>query len=303
MPGGHGGGTAVGSNGQTAGDANHQLLVACEGTHDPPDRAWRSPLAGEAQEGLGGPCDAGAAGGSCQGQEGKQGLPAGIPPSSARPIPAAKQQRGRCSKADCTSEAATDTEGCPAGAGRSLRCDPVEPGRHLRSGAPAAWRTGPLQAQCTRHQGGRRSTRGVAEPLRAQREQRGHARPAILQQRQALVAQPCGTRQRGGEQGYCLLRGLAKGRAEFRVTGLAYHLRRVWNRVDLPRLLASLSRGWQGAPVGPPERLLLRDRSMSSRAPERCNPRARLIQLAAMSFYTVWRKRGLNALNMCPFAT
>ena len=42
------------------------------------------------------------------------------------------------------------------------------------------------------------------------------------------------------------MRGLAKVRAEFRLTVLADHLRRVLNLVDMPRLLASLGYGWQG---------------------------------------------------------
>jgi hypothetical protein len=43
MKGGNGGGTAVCSNVQTAVEANHTLLVACEVTHDPTDRDWLSP--------------------------------------------------------------------------------------------------------------------------------------------------------------------------------------------------------------------------------------------------------------------
>jgi hypothetical protein len=43
MQGGTGGGTAVGSNVQTAVDAKHTLLVACEVTHDPTDRDGLGP--------------------------------------------------------------------------------------------------------------------------------------------------------------------------------------------------------------------------------------------------------------------
>jgi hypothetical protein len=58
MKDGTGGGTAVCDHVQTAVDAQHKLLVACEVTNDPTDRDWRSPMAIAAQAGLGGPCDA-----------------------------------------------------------------------------------------------------------------------------------------------------------------------------------------------------------------------------------------------------
>jgi hypothetical protein len=71
-------------------------------------------------------------------------------------------------------------------------------------------------------------------------EQRGRARPEIMPQRKALGAHPCGTMKRRGDQGYVLMRGVAKVRAACSLTVLAYHLRRVLNLVALPRLLASL---------------------------------------------------------------
>jgi hypothetical protein len=111
----------------------------------------------------------------------------------------------------------------------------------MRDSATAACRTCTLKAQCTRNTGGRRITRGVDAQLLAQMAPRVRARPAIMPQRQALVAHPCGTMKRGWDQGYCLMRGVAKGRAEFRVTVLADHLRRVLNLVAMPRRLARLA--------------------------------------------------------------
>jgi hypothetical protein len=132
MKGGNGGGTAVGDNVQTAVEAQHQLLVACDVTHDPTDRDGLSPLAVDAKAGLGGPFAAVAEVGSDHGQEVKQCLQAGMTPYLARPITAAKQQLGLCSNDDCTYEAATDTYRCPAGERRSVRVDTVERGRHMR---------------------------------------------------------------------------------------------------------------------------------------------------------------------------
>jgi hypothetical protein len=60
-----------------------------------------------------------------------------------------------------------------------------------------------------------------------EREQGGRRRPAVRKQRKQRVAHPCGTMQRGWEQGCFVRRGLAKVRTELRLTGLADKLRRV----------------------------------------------------------------------------
>jgi hypothetical protein len=80
-------------------------------------------------------------------------------------------------------------------------------------------------------------------------EQRVRAHPEIMQQRKELVEHPFGTMKQGWDPGYFLMRGLAKVRAEFSLTVLAYILRRVLNLVAMPRLLASLGGGCQGVPV------------------------------------------------------
>jgi transposase len=70
-------------------------------------------------------------------------------------------------------------------------------------------------------------------------EPRGLARPEIMTQGKELVEHPFGPMKRGWDQGYVLMRGLARVRAEFSLTVLADHLRRVLNLVAMTRLLAS----------------------------------------------------------------
>ena len=235
------GGTAVCSNVQTAVDAKHKLIVACDVTNDPTDRDWLSPMAVAAQAVLSGPFDAVADMGYYHGQEVKQCLQGGITPYIARPSTSANRKLGLFSKDDFTYEATTDTYRCPAGAVLSFRFDTIELGRHIRYYATSACRPCPLKAQCTRNTGGRRITRWVDEHLLEQMAQRVHARPEIMQQRKEIVEHPFGTMKRSWHQGYFLMRGLAKVRTEFSLTGLAYNLRRVLNLVDMPRLLARLS--------------------------------------------------------------
>jgi hypothetical protein len=132
MQGGQGSGTAVCYNVQTAVDAKHKLIVACDVANDPTDRNWLSPLALEAKAVLGGPFKAVADVGYYHGHEVKPCLQAGITPYIARPITSANQKLGLFSKDDFTYEAATDTYGCPAGEVLSFRFDTVELGRHIR---------------------------------------------------------------------------------------------------------------------------------------------------------------------------
>ena len=240
MQGGNGGGTAVCSTVQTAVEAKHTRSVACEVTNDPTDRDWLSPFAVEATAVLGGPFEAVADVGDDHGHDVKPCRQAGMTPSIARPITSANQQLGRFSQDDVTDEAATDTDGCPAGEVLSDRVATVELGRHMRYDATSACRTCALKARCTRNQGGRRLTRGVDEQLLAQLEPRGHARPESMTQRKELVEHPCGTMTRGWDQGDVLRRGVAKVRAALSLTVLADHLRRVLTLVAMPRLLASL---------------------------------------------------------------
>ena len=81
------------------------------------------------------------------------------------------------------------------------------------------------------------------EPLWEEREQRVRRRPEVMQQRTQLVEPPFGTMQRWWEQGFFVMRGLAKVRTELSLTVLAYHLRRVVNLVGIPRLIAALGEG------------------------------------------------------------
>ncbi len=68
------------------------------------------------------------------------------------------------------------------------------------------------------------------------------ATPALGTRRKAIVEHPFGTMKRGMDQGYFLLRGLGKVRAEFSLTVLAYNLKRVINIVGVPRMVAALAR-------------------------------------------------------------
>jgi hypothetical protein len=114
-------------------DRQHTRMIANDVTNDPGDCAWRSPMALQAKEVLGCPCEAVADVGSYHGEEVKICLEAGLTSSVARPSTSANQQRGLFSKDDCTDAGATDTSQGPAGARRTFRLATVERGRPIRS--------------------------------------------------------------------------------------------------------------------------------------------------------------------------
>ena len=130
---GKGRGTAVCSNVQRAVDSQHTRMIANDVTNDPGDRDWLSPMALQATEVLGCPCEAGADVGYDHGEEVQTCLEAGMTPDGARPITSANQKLGLVRTDDCTSDGATDTSPCPAGAQLTFRFDAGEHGRHIRS--------------------------------------------------------------------------------------------------------------------------------------------------------------------------
>jgi transposase len=237
---GKGRGTEVCYNVQTAVDAKHKLIVACEVTNDSGDRDWLSPMARQAKEVLACRFDAVADMGYDHGHEVKACLEAGITPYVSRPLTSANEKLGLFSKEDFTYNKATDTSQCPAGARLTFRFDTVERGRHIRYDATSACSGCVLKLQCTRKKGGRRLTRWVDEQLLEEMEQRVRSRPEVMKRRKTLVEHPFGTMKRGWDASYFLMRGLEKVRTECSVTVLAYNLRRVLNLVELPRLIAAL---------------------------------------------------------------
>jgi hypothetical protein len=237
---GKGRGTEVCYNVQMAVDSKHKRIIAHDVTNDPGDRDWLSPMALQAKAVLGCTFDAVADVGYYHGEEVKTCLEAGITPYVARPITSANQKLGLFSKDDFTSNGATDTYQCPAGARLTFRFATVELGRHIRSYATSACRACPLKQQCTRNKDGRRLTRWVDEHLLEEMEQRVRRRPEVMKQRKQLVEHPFGTMKRWWEQGFFLTPELKKVRTEFSLTVLVYNLRWVLNIVGIPRLMAAL---------------------------------------------------------------
>lgn len=242
-------------NVQTVVDAKHKLIVAEDVTNVAHDRRQLSPMAAAAQEMLGGATPVVVADqGYYHGAELKRCVEAGVTPLVPRPRTSANEGRGLFTKDDFVYEPEQDAYRCPAGERLTYRNTTVELGRTIKNYRTRACSGCVLRARCTRNKEGRKITRWVDEHITEETERRLRQHRTLFAQRKALAEHPFGTMKRGMDQGYFLLRGLPKVRAEFSLTVLAYNLKRVFNLVGVP---ASIR----------PRKSTARSRSASNSAP------------------------------------
>jgi transposase len=234
----------VGDTAQGAVDAKHQLLVVQEVTNAVTDVDQLSGIAIHAQETLEGePLPVVAEMGYYHGEEIKACEEAGVEPYVAKPLTSANRKLGLYGKEQFTYEPEHDCYRCPAGQALTFRFATVELGRHIRYYATPACRTCAIKARCTRKKEGRRMTRWVHEHILERMQKRVEANPAMMKRRQQIVEPPFGTIKPWHDQGYFLMKGLEKVRAEFSLSTLAYNLRRVMTILGVPHMLRVLVSG------------------------------------------------------------
>ena len=118
-------------------------------------------------------------------------------------------------KEDFRYDAQNDCYTCPAGEALTFRFQTIELEREIRYYAnPEACRSCEIKAQCTRNKAGRRITRWVDEHLLEAMQARVRAEPEKVGLRKCLAEHPFGTIKHAMNQGYFLMRGLPKVRAE-----------------------------------------------------------------------------------------
>ncbi len=231
-------------------DAKHKLIVEHAVTNAVTDQDQLSPMAIRAKEVLGvETLDVVTDVGYYDGEEVKACLEAGITPYIAKPHTSRNQKQGLFGyppgEADFVYNAQHDTYRCPAGAELTYRFTTIEAGRPTRYYATSACGACPLRPHCTRsHTAGRRITRWEHEQLLDTMAERVRDHPQVMQQRKQIVEHPFGTGyplgERAMDQGDFLLRGLAKVRAELRLTVLAYNIRRVVTILGGPAMIAAV---------------------------------------------------------------
>lgn len=234
-------GTDVAYNAQIAVDGKYKLIVTIDVTNQVTDQAQLSPMAITAKETLEvEQLTILADRGYYDGEEVKTCLEAEITPNTAKPITSVNQNRGRYTKQDFRYDPQRDVYHCPVGQELEFRFDAVELGRHIRYYRTSACRDCPLKDKCTTNRDGRRITRWVDEHLLEAMAARLKAHPEYRVERSSLVEHPFGTLKRGMNQGYFLLKGLAKVKGEFSLSALAYNLKRVFNILGVKTLIEAL---------------------------------------------------------------
>jgi transposase len=242
MPVGGGEATVVGYNVQLSVDSKYKLIVDHEVTTDVTDLGLLSRMAGRAKRALGvDEMDVIADKGYYDGQEVKACLEEDITPYIPKANTSANRKRGLFTKEDFRYDSDQDGYGCPAGQTLTYRFTTVEQEREIRYYSnPAACRECGLRLQCTRNKRGRRITRWVDEHLLEAMQARVRAEPEKVGLRKQLAEHPFGTIKQAMNQGYFLMRGLEKVRAEMALTVMAYDLKRVIKILGVPRMIEAL---------------------------------------------------------------
>lgn len=239
---GKGRGTQVGYNVQVSVDAKHKLIVDHEVTNAVTDQDQLSLMATRAKDALQvEEFELLADMGYYDGQEVKACLEAGITPYIPKPDTSANRKLGLYGKKDFRYDLEQDCYWCPAGEALNFRFQTTEKGRDIRYYASSACQRCQLRAKCTRNKGGRRITRWVDESLLEDMESRVRGDSAKMELRKQIVEHPFGTIKHSMNQGYFLMRGLDKVRAEMGLSVLAYNIKRTINILGVQHMMTALA--------------------------------------------------------------
>ena len=222
-------------------DAKHKLIVAQEVTNAGSDLGLLAPTASAAKEVLGvARIDAVADKGYYKGEDIQACEETGIDAYVAHPQRGSAVSNGLFRKEEFRYDAASDTYLCPGEQRLEPRYHSEVKGHALVNYCNhEACRTCPLRPQCT-PSSFRRISRWAGEVVLDRMAERLAARPELLRVRRETVEHPFGSIKQWMNQGYFLMRGLEKVRAEFSLTALAYNFTRTVKLVGIPKMLAAL---------------------------------------------------------------
>jgi transposase len=229
-------------NVQSVVDEKHKLIVVADVTNDVTDQAQLSVMAKEAKAVLGvESLEAVADTGYYDGSEVKaceqEAISCYIPKANT----SANTKLGLFGKEQFSYDAQKDCYQCPAGKELTYRYTTIEQDREIRYYSTSACRSCPMKAQCTRNKRNRRITRWVHEEVLERMQKRMAAEPEKYRKRNMMVEHPFGTIKRWMDQGYFLMRGIEKVRAEFSLSVLAYNIKRVITILGIPAMVAAVS--------------------------------------------------------------
>lgn len=236
-------GTAVSYNVQTVVDSKHKLIAAYEVTNEGNDQKQLTNMAEQAKAALGvKQLTVLSDGGYFDGERIKECETAEITAYLPLPESGAAKSRGLFPAAKFRYQAERDVYVCPQGEELTFRGK--EKGsnkKEYRIYRTAACATCAVRGQCTKAKKmGRKIRRWINEDVLDRLKARIRAHPELLKQRKELAEHPFGTIKLAMDQGYFLLKGIAKVSTEFSLTVLSYNFKRVLNILGVQSMINSL---------------------------------------------------------------
>jgi IS5 family transposase len=232
---------AVGYNVQVAADAKNKMIVEQEVTNQVVDMGLLQATAEPARAILEvDKIDVVADAGYFRTEDIEACEKAGLMPHVPRPQRGSSASKGFFRKDEFRYDAERDAYVCPAGQVLATRYESkLRDMKKVDYANRAACPVCPLRSRCTNDF--RKVSRLENEAALDRMAERLRARPEILDRRRETVEHPFGSIKQWMNQGAFLMRGLAKVRAEFCLTALAYNLRRALNIVGVEKLMEAVA--------------------------------------------------------------
>jgi transposase len=233
---------AVGYNVQVAVDTRHKLIVEQQVTNQVVDMGLLTEVAEPGKEVLGvETIDVVADKGYFKIEDIEACENAGMVPYVPRPQRGPSVKAGLFRKDEFQYDAASDSYVCPAGQRLHPYSDSLLRGlKKINYVNKLACDDCAIRSRCTAGKF-RTVSRLENEAVLDRMQARLAKRPDVLDRRRETVEHPFGSIKQWMNQGAFLMRGLAKVRAEFSLTALAYNLRRVLNIVEFAELMAAVA--------------------------------------------------------------
>jgi hypothetical protein len=230
-------------NVQSAVDSRHKLIVHHEVTNLSDDHENLVPMAVAAKQVLGvETVEAVGDKGYYSGEEVKKCEDHGIVTYIPKPHVSPKLKKELFTKDDFHYDAATDTYTCPEGAQLTHRFTTGErKGTFQRYYRTTACKSCAVRSGCTENKRGRTIKRLIDEAVLERMAERLRGSPEKMRLRGSLVEHPFGTMKRGMNQGYFLMKGLAKVGTEISLTVLSYNIKRVLNILGVRQMIEAVT--------------------------------------------------------------
>ena len=236
-------GSVVGYNVQSVVDSRHKLIVEFAVTNEGNDRNQLGAMALRTKGALGLEAfEVVADTGYANADEVARCAQEGITTYLRAPVIPGNEARGLYGKNRFEYDPSSDSYRCPAGQVLNYQSTSQHEGRAVKLYGTLACKDCPMRAACTTsREKGRVITRPINQDHLDAAAARAKAHPEIMRERKCLAEHPFGTLKRAWDQGYFLMRGMAKVSTEISLSVLSYNLKRTISILGVQNLLAAIT--------------------------------------------------------------